>query len=77
MRHARLLGKHSAHDSVYAAVMRGLNADQDLRTALRADPRLDLIPDAELDGLLRVRASLGCCAAFVERVRQASAEAAG
>jgi adenylosuccinate lyase len=26
-------GKHLAHDSVYAAAMRGLNADQDLRTA--------------------------------------------
>jgi adenylosuccinate lyase len=71
------VGKHSAHDSVYAAAMRGLDADQDLRTALRADPKLDLIPDAELDELLRVRASLGCCAAFVDRVRQASAEAAG
>ena len=63
------LGKHSAHDSVYAAAMHGLDQDQDFRTALREDPRLDAIPDAELDELLEVRASLGSCAAFVDRAR--------
>ena len=63
------LGKHSAHDSVYAAAMHGLDKDQDFRAALRADPRLDAIPDAELDGLLEVRSSLGSCAAFVDRAR--------
>ncbi|HVT66202.1 MAG TPA: adenylosuccinate lyase family protein [Trebonia sp.] len=64
------IGKHSAHDSVYAAAMRGLDAGQDLRAALRADRRLDVIPDAELDKLLEVRAALGSCATFVDRVRQ-------
>ena len=63
------LGKHSAHDSVYAAAMHGLDQGQDFRAALRSDPRLDAIPDAELDELLEVRASLGSCAAFVDRAR--------
>jgi adenylosuccinate lyase len=68
------IGKHSAHDSVHAASMRGLDAGQDFRTALRSDPRFDSITDAELDELLQVRASLGCCVAFVDRVRQACGE---
>lgn len=67
---AERIGKHSAHDSVYAAAMRGLDAGEDLRTALRADPVLDVIPDDELDKVLEVHASLGSCAAFVDRVRQ-------
>jgi hypothetical protein len=50
--------------------MTGLDLDQDFRTALRADPRLDPISDEELNGLLEVQASLGSCAAFVDRVRQ-------
>jgi adenylosuccinate lyase len=65
---AARIGKHSAHDSVYAAAMRGLDAGQDFRTALRADPRLDLVPDDELDHALKVRSALGSCAAFVDRV---------
>jgi adenylosuccinate lyase len=64
------LGKHSAHDSVYAAAMHGFDKDQDFRTALRGDTRLDAIPDAELDELLQVRSSLGSCGAFVDRVRR-------
>ncbi len=67
---ASRLGKHSAHDSVYAAAMHGLDCGQDFRTALRADARLDAIPDAELDELLQVGSSLGSCAAFVDRVRR-------
>jgi adenylosuccinate lyase len=67
------VGKHSAHDSVYAAAMHGLDADQDFRAALRADSRLDAIPDAELDDALRVQSALGSCAAFVDQVRQACA----
>ena len=63
------LGKHSAHDSVYAAAMHGLDEGQDFRAALRGDSRLDAIPDAELDELLEVRSSLGSCAAFVDRAR--------
>jgi hypothetical protein len=53
--------------------MTGLDLGQDFRTALRGDPRLDPISDGELDGLLEVQASLGSCAAFVDRVRLACA----
>jgi adenylosuccinate lyase len=67
------LGKHTAHDAVYAAAMTGLDLGQDFRTALRGEPRLDPISDGELDGLLEVQASLGSCAAFVDRVRLACA----
>ncbi|HUY50310.1 MAG TPA: adenylosuccinate lyase family protein [Streptosporangiaceae bacterium] len=69
------LGKHTAHAVVYAAAMHGIDAGQDFRTALRADSRLDAISDAELDDLLDVRASLGSCAAFADRVRRACAGA--
>ena len=69
------IGKHSAHDSVYAAAMRGIDLGQDFRTALRGDARLDAITDAELDELLQVRSALGSCAAFVDRVREACAGA--
>jgi adenylosuccinate lyase len=68
---ASTLGKHAAHEAVYAAAMAGIDNQQDFRTALRADSRLDAISDAELDELLDVRASLGACAAFVDRARQA------
>jgi adenylosuccinate lyase len=67
------VGKHTAHDAVYAAAMHGLDRGQDFRAALRADPRLDAVPDAELDGLLEVRSALGSCAEFVDRVRRACA----
>jgi len=67
------LGKHAAHEAVYAAAMNGIDAGQDFRTALRADPRLDAISDAELDELLEVRASLGSSAAFADRVCQSRA----
>ena len=65
------LGKHTSHEAVYAAAMNGIDAGQDFRAALRADARLDVISDAELDELLEVRASLGSCAAFVDRVCRA------
>lgn len=66
---AERVGKHAAQDLVYSAAMTGIDKRQDFRTALRADPRLDAIPDAELDELLDVQGSLGSCAAFVDRVR--------
>ena len=71
---AGLVGKHTAHETVYAVAMEGIGSGQDFRTALRADPRLDAISDAELDGLLDVRASLGSCGAFVDRVVEACRE---
>jgi adenylosuccinate lyase len=64
------IGKHTAHDTVYAVAMEGMRRGQDFRTALRADPRLNAITDADLDRLLDVRASLGSCGAFVDRVRR-------
>ena len=67
------LGKHTAHEAVYAAAMAGLDEGRDFRSALRADPRLDPIPDAELDALLDVQAALGACPAYPDRVRRASA----
>jgi adenylosuccinate lyase len=67
------IGKHTAHEAVYAAAMNGIDKDQDFRTALRADSRMDAISDADLDELLDVRASLGSCAAFADRVRRACA----
>jgi adenylosuccinate lyase len=74
---AGALGKHTAHEAVYAAAMAGLDSQQEFRAALRADSRLDAISDAELDELLDVRASLGSCAAFVDRVRRACTGAPG
>jgi len=65
------VGKHTAHDSVYAAAISGLEAGQDFRTALRADPRLDAVSDAELDEALRVQSALGACGAFADRARRA------
>ena len=62
------LGKHTAHDVVYAASMRGIEAGQDFRTALRADSRLDVIDDDELSGLLDARSALGSAGEFVDRV---------
>jgi adenylosuccinate lyase len=62
------LGKHTAHEAVYAAAMHGIDAGRDFRTALRAEARLDAISDAELDELLEVRAALGASAAFADRV---------
>jgi adenylosuccinate lyase len=68
-----LLGKHTAHDAVYAAAMTGIDQGQDFRSALRADSRMDAISDVALDELLDVRASLGSCAAFADRVRRTCA----
>jgi adenylosuccinate lyase len=65
------VGKHTAHETVYAVAMDGIGSGQDFRTALRGDARLNAISDTELDELLDVRASLGSCGAFVDRVRRA------
>jgi adenylosuccinate lyase len=64
------VGKHTAHETVYAVAMDGIGRGQDFRTALRADRRLSGISDAELDELLDVRGCLGSCGAFVDRVRR-------
>ena len=72
---AERLGKHTAHEAVYAAAMNGIDAGQDFRAALRADARLDAISDAELDELLQVSAALGSSAAFADRVCRSCAGA--
>jgi adenylosuccinate lyase len=69
---AGLVGKHTAHDTVYAVAMDGIGSGQDFRTALRGDPRLNAISDAELDRLMDVRAALGSCGTFVDRVRRSA-----
>ncbi|TNC28260.1 3-sulfopropionylcysteine synthase XcbD [Amycolatopsis alkalitolerans] len=65
---ASRLGKHTAHEIVYEAAMAGLERGDDFRTALRADPRLDVLGDAELDRLLDVDGALGAAPALVDRV---------
>lgn len=62
------LGKHTAHDVVYEASMRGIDGGLDFRTALRSDERLAVIDDVELDRLLDVRTALGTAVGFVDRV---------
>jgi adenylosuccinate lyase len=66
------LGKHRAHTVLYEATMAGLDAGLDLRAALRADPRLAAVPDAELDRLLDPVAALGAAPVFVDRVLAAA-----
>ncbi|MDQ3456144.1 MAG: adenylosuccinate lyase family protein [Actinomycetota bacterium] len=61
-------GKHTAHDVVYEASMRGIDGGLDFRTALRSDERLAIIDDDELDRLLDVRTALGTAIAIVDRV---------
>ena len=72
---AARVGKHTAHEAVYAAAMYGLDHGQDFRSTLRADPALDSLADEELDRLLEVSAALGSCGAFVDRVQHACAAA--
>ncbi|MFM9134334.1 MAG: adenylosuccinate lyase family protein [bacterium] len=62
------VGKHTAHQIVYEATLRGRERGTDMRTALRDDPRLDGITDAELDALLDPRSALGSIPRFVDGV---------
>lgn len=64
------IGKHSAHQIVYEATLRGRERGIDMRTALRDDPRLDAISDAELDALMDPRAALGSIPRFIDGVVQ-------
>lgn len=64
------VGKHVAHERVYAATMAGIERGVDLRTAL-----LDAgvvgpggLSEAELDAALDPRRALGAATAFVDRV---------
>jgi adenylosuccinate lyase len=62
------VGKHTAHRIVYEASLAGREHDLDLRSALRADPRLSGIDDDELDGLLDPRRALGSIPLFIDAV---------
>ncbi|MGE3287617.1 MAG: lyase family protein, partial [Pseudonocardia sp.] len=64
------MGKHAAHEAVYAATMAGLDAGVDLGTALR-DAGLvgpDGLTDGELAAALDPARALGAATAFVDRV---------
>jgi adenylosuccinate lyase len=64
------VGKHVAHESVYAATMRGVERGLDLRTAL-ADAGVvgpDGLTPEELDAALDPVNALGAATAFVDRV---------
>ncbi len=71
------VGKHTAHLVVYEAAMKGIEAGEDFRSALRADPRLDGIAEPELNSLLDVRAALGASGEFVDRVVRTVKERSG
>ena len=62
------VGKHTAHQVVYEAAMKGIESGEDFRSALRADPRLDGITEPDLTRLLDVQAALGASGEFVDRV---------
>ena len=62
------VGKHTAHRIVFEAALTGRQRGLDLRTALRADPRLNDVGDAELDGLLEPANALGSIPRFVDAV---------
>jgi adenylosuccinate lyase len=70
---AAKVGKHVAHERVYAATMAGVESGMDLAEALRAaglvgpDPATQL-SEAELSAVLDPVAALGATTAFVDRV---------
>ncbi len=67
---AERVGKHTAHQIVYEAALGGRERGVDMRSALRDDPRLDRIDDAELDALMDPRAALGSIPRFIDDVVQ-------
>jgi adenylosuccinate lyase len=74
------VGKHVAHETVYAATMAGLTQGVDLRTALQNAGVVgpDGLSAAELDEALDPAGALGAATAFVDRVLAgADAEAVG
>jgi adenylosuccinate lyase len=64
------LGKHEAHERVYAAAMAGIERGTDLRTALRNAGVTGPggLSEADLDAALDPAGALGAAAAFVDRV---------
>jgi adenylosuccinate lyase len=67
---AERIGKHSAHERVYAATMAGVEEGVDLAEALRRAGIVgpDGISEDDLTSALDPRAALGATTAFVDRV---------
>jgi adenylosuccinate lyase len=66
---AERVGKHTAHDVVYAAAMAGIDSDVGLADALAADDRVTAHLDrAAIDALFDLDAVTGAASAFVDRV---------
>ncbi|MHA6780992.1 class-II fumarase/aspartase family protein [Pseudonocardia saturnea] len=67
---ASRIGKHAAHEAVYAATMAGLDAGVDLEAALRAAGLVGAggLTEAELAAALDPANALGAATAFVDRM---------
>ena len=68
------VGKHSAHEIVFEVAAAGIEQGIDFRRALRSDPRLDVIPDSDLDLLLDPHQSLGAIPGFIDATTSAAHE---
>ncbi|MGF1664934.1 MAG: adenylosuccinate lyase family protein [Acidimicrobiia bacterium] len=69
---ADIIGKHTAHDVVYAAAMNGFEAGVSLVDALQADPRVSgHLGRDQIEALLDVGKATGSAPAFVDRVAEA------
>jgi adenylosuccinate lyase len=67
------VGKHTAHELVYAAAAAGAARGTDLRSALLAEERIaELLRDTDLDRLLDPTGAVGAAPAFVDRVLAAA-----
>jgi adenylosuccinate lyase len=65
------VGKHTAHDVVYAAAMAGIDSQVGLADALAADDRVTAHLDrAAIDALFDLDAATGAAPAFVDRVTE-------
>lgn len=63
------IGKHTAHDVVYAAAMAGIDSDVGLADALSADDRVTAHLDrAAIDALFDLDSATGAAPAFVDRI---------
>jgi 3-carboxy-cis,cis-muconate cycloisomerase len=63
------IGRQAAHDVVYAASMRAIEGDRQLRDELLDDAALKgLLSGTEVDDLLRPESYVGLAPQFVDRV---------
>jgi len=75
---AARIGKHAAHEAVYAAAMAGLDSGDDLAAALRAAGLVGPsgVSEDELTQALDPARALGAATAFVDRVLRRAGRAA-